>query len=582
MKYADLENRFGILKEIHHGQWANSYQAHDKKAKRDVFLKILTPAFQQDSVILKRFDREVEIASKIDHPNVVKLIEDGEIENSRYISFEWLEGKTLETFIDKGISKENKAGNDGNGEQTGLAVERAVHFVRQILSGLSAVHEAGIVHRDLKPGNILVDENDVIHLLDFSLAYAPTDARITSHNGIVGTPGYLAPEIVGGGEASEKSDLFAVGIIFYELLIGEPLFASNDIYEILQKVQDAQIPDITEVRDDVPAKLNAFIKKLLAPHPADRFKNADEALENLGSLAVSSTYIRPEPEKIRRNLKVPVTIAAAVIILLNIVIFKYFMPGKTAVSIFEPVDTLALNNAGNSELNDTVSENKPERFSEYKTDTIETASKDNNLTISPVKTEAKSDKPSAIDGAIEKLKSSIGEDNAGEKSDDALTFSLKPADSASDPGAEVVFDSVDISFDIKPWASVYCDGKYLGTTPVLARMKLPAGSYTFRFEHVEFPTLFKRFELTGAESYAIDLDLTQEFGRLEFSVKPWGYVFIDDIERGTTPLPDPIYIEPGEHTIRLNHPDFPEIVRKVSISAGEDLLLEENFVTRSR
>ena len=579
MRCDDLEKRFGILEEIHHGQWANSYRARDSQAEREVFLKILTPAFQKDATILKRFNREVEIASKIDNPNVVKLIEDGEIEGSRYICFEWLDGDTLESFIDKTISHDNKNIANGDSKSAGLPVNRAVDLIRQILSGLKAVHDAGIVHRDLKPGNILVDEDDVIHLLDFSLAYAPMDVRITSHTDIVGTPGYLAPEIIGGGESSPKSDLFAVGIIFYELLTGKALFTSDDIYEILQKVQDAQIPDISEYRDDVPPKLFELTKKLLAPHPADRFSSADEVLDDLANIDIPDETISAQViVKQKRRKHLILLVLAAVFSASLISKFALHDVKKEPVVKSEPLSAsntvrMVTSNSDSgaagsgAEFSDTLSalltpvENEPVATKEP--EQRQSADSDSELN-----TAEKSERDSINIKAV----------SAGDSAEEIF---VEAVESEPDDPIQTAFDSVNISFNIKPWASVYCDRKYLGTTPVLETIKLPSGYYSFRFEHVEFPSLFKSLDLSGAESYGFDIDLKQEFGSLEFAVKPWGYLYIDDIERGTTPLPAPIYIEPGEHSIRLNHPDFPEIVRVISISAGEKLLIEENFSSKS-
>ena len=141
-------------------------------------------------------------------------------------------------------------------------------------------------------------------------------------------------------------------------------------------------------------------------------------------------------------------------------------------------------------------------------------------------------------------------------------------------------DSVTVDFNVKPWARIYCDGNFLGTTPLLSSIKMLPDTYSLRFDHVDFPPLYKQFKFTNKASYKVNVDLTKEFARVDFSVKPWGYLFIDDIERGTIPLPNPIFIEPGEHTVRIHHPDFSDIIRKISVSAGESLTLEENFINQ--
>ena len=559
MKCGEIEDRFGILREVHHGQWANSYRAHDSSTDADVFLKILTPAFQHDPVIQERFNREVELAGKIDHPNVVKLIEDGEIEKSRYICFEWLEGDSLEVFIRKGSVSEGSEGKNSGASLNGLSLDKTVHYAEQILAGLSAIHQAEIIHRDLKPGNIFVGSDDRISLLDFSLAYAPANSRVTSHDDLVGTPGYMAPEVVSGGEAGVKSDLFAAGIIIYELLTGRQLFDSDDIYEILQQVQDADIPDIAEVRDDVPGGLRIFLNKLLAPHPADRFETADEALNELSGIDVGAAEDVPgESAQIRRKPKVryAVSVVAALLAVSVLIWFNFRKTGElpTAAEDFivenrviddsgierdipTVIDTLTAIDDDGIESYESVEADKPEVSPSVPTEDVE---------INPAIKEAE------------------------------ITVDNPAADQPQ--GFETSGDSVRIEFNIKPWASVYCDGELLGTTPALTEIKLASDSYLLRFEHVDFPPLYRQYSFTDDDSFMVNADLTSEFARLDFSVKPWGYLYIDDIEMGTIPLSNPVFIEPGRHIIRIKHPDFPEIVRSVSVDAGETLIVEEDFL----
>jgi len=579
MKCEDLESRFGILEEIHHGQWANSYHAHDRNTDTDVFIKILTPAFQKDSVIIKRFEREVELAGKIDHPNVVKLIDHGQIEKSRYICFEWLTGESLERFIRKFDTYEKLPQADDEKKLSGLSITRTISYARQILSGLAAIHEAGIIHRDLKPGNIIVDDDDRVHLLDFSLAYAPADARITSHQDLVGTPGYLAPEVVAGGEASVRSDLFAVGIIIYELLTGKQLFASLDIYEILQKVQDAEIPDISEIREDIPDPLKRVLEKLLAPHPLDRYDSAEDALEDF-----SNIEFKPEDKRVaeRKSVWLDLTVRYAVPGFLIVIIALIFIKldskkrlniqNEQPVDFIQPSDSLAHSDE-NGNSGDSLILSAEEKIPETVPNTTNRPlSEADDLEQSTMDTKSAENKFS-----VTGMTDSVPSDIQAQKSDyreNEITALQEPVEK------KLRVDSVMVEFSVKPWARVYCDGKFLGTTPVLNSVKISAENHTMRFDHGDFPPLYRQFNFTGKADYTVDIDLTEEFARVDFAVKPWGYLFIDDIERGTIPLPNPVFIEPGEHTIRIQHPDFTDIIRKISVSAGELLVIEENFVNQ--
>ena len=137
-------------------------------------------------------------------------------------------------------------------------------------------------------------------------------------------------------------------------------------------------------------------------------------------------------------------------------------------------------------------------------------------------------------------------------------------------------DSMDVVFEVYPWARVYVDGQLLGTTPILNGYKLLKGRYKFRFEHTEFPALEKTLNISSDKD--ITVDLTKEFGKIEFAVNPWGYLIIDEIEKGSVPSAKPIYIQPGEHTVKIKHPNYNEIVRVVTVEAGEILTIEEDFL----
>ena len=549
---AKIGNRFEIIDEIHHGQMANSYRAKDLESGSTVFLKILHPALKSDEDILMRFHREVKLAGSIEHPNVVNLVESGEIEGSLYISFEWQDGELLSSFF-AGIS-----------EGCGITLNETACCIAQILAGLQAIHDAGIVHRDLKPGNILLDKEGKIHILDFSLSLSSKDSRITAHGNIVGTPGYLAPEVIAGGNPSPQSDLFAVGIIFYELLSGEPLFSSDDIYSTLQKVHEADIVSLTEIREDVPREVDDFIKKLLAKHPDDRFPDARTALERLKS--IESLNIRedsPVMKRIpgKRKLSKYIYTSALIIFL-----------------VLASVVTLNINS-------NHVEETEPEQIASADTANIaDTSSGQTTSVDSTVIREPETEEPEIK--AVSKKEKSTTE----VKHDDESKITAPPAQSSeqkvdtssisnteSVEMAELKKDSVFVDISVFPWAKVYIEGKFLGTTPLLSGTKCLPGEHLVRFEHPEFPVVTKLIDFGDKAEFSININMENEFGRLDFEIIPWGYIIIDDMNEGTAPLPKPLFVAPGEHVVKIQHPNFMEVVRQIDIKAGEMIIVNVNF-----
>ncbi|MBC8204593.1 MAG: serine/threonine protein kinase [FCB group bacterium] len=456
-----------------------------------------------------------------------------------------------------------------------LAVPVVLDYARQLFSGLAAIHQAGIIHRDLKPGNILLDECGRIHILDFSLAYAKEDLRITPHDDIVGTPGYIAPEVIAGAEESISSDLFSAGVILYELLTNRTLFQSKDVFSTLQRVHEAVVPNITKIRADVPPEIKTTIKKLLSKHPIDRYSNTADVLEDLKKAEPEKIDVIPAPQALVRTKKRKISLYTAAILALllpltaALIYLKYKSPPmNTEVNYTDSSvdsdsidkyiaadnfsiagDKTAYENALYDSVNQVISAAKAVDTGEI----VEFALAEKDLTAMPAVSEIISPAEFHIEKKL------------------IVDSSIVKIDRTAIP------DSVVVTFAIYPWAKIYCDGNYLGVTPILAEIVLLNRDHQFRFEHPDFPALTKDFIAVNTDTFRIAADLTIEFGRLEFAVVPWSYLIIDDIERGVLPMAKPIFIQSGEHIIRFRHPHFDDIVKTISVTAGETLLVEADF-----
>jgi len=196
-----MVSHYRIVEKIGAGGMGEVYLAEDTELDRKVALKFLPPHLCQDEDCRKRFKREAQAAAKLDHPNIVPVYEVGDFKGRPFFAMAHIEGKSLRQVI-----KEGK-----------LTVEESVNLTMQICEGLHKAHESGVVHRDIKPGNILIDNEKRVRVVDFGLATVSGEEKLTKTGSTLGTVGYMSPEQVQGKEIDHRSDLFSVGIILYEM-----------------------------------------------------------------------------------------------------------------------------------------------------------------------------------------------------------------------------------------------------------------------------------------------------------------------------------------------------------------------------
>jgi serine/threonine protein kinase/tetratricopeptide (TPR) repeat protein len=246
------------------------YKAYDKELDRTVALKVLRPGLVADPQALKRFKQELLLASKISHPGILRIHDLGEFRAIKFISMAFVEGGDLAAILKK----------DGR-----LPIERCVRFMEQLCEALQAAHSANVVHRDLKPQNILVDAEDHVYISDFGIAKTlePSVTGMTRTGAVLGTPQYMSPEQVQGKPIDHRSDLYALGLILYEMLTGVLPFTGESSYQLMyQRVhQFPKKPEI--VTPDLPQYLSRICLRCLEKDPDMRYQNAREILADLKS-----------------------------------------------------------------------------------------------------------------------------------------------------------------------------------------------------------------------------------------------------------------------------------------------------------
>ena len=251
-----IAERYEIMKMLGEGGMGAVYKAKDRELDRLVALKVIRPELAGHPSILQRFKQELILARKITHRNVIRIYDLGVAEGLRFITMEFIEGQDLSSLL----------------EERKLTPEETVQILRQVCAALEAAHAEGIIHRDLKPQNIMIESGGRVVVMDFGLARSMEATGLTQAGALMGTPAYMSPEQAKGLPVDERSDVFALGIIFYQMLTGEvPFRADTALASLLLRTQ-APPPPPVQLVPSVPQQLSDIVLKSLAPNLPDRYQ----------------------------------------------------------------------------------------------------------------------------------------------------------------------------------------------------------------------------------------------------------------------------------------------------------------------
>ncbi len=517
-----LADKFKVTSCLKKTESAGVYIAENKNGKK-VLLKILRTKLV-DEETRKRFRREAKILSKLDHPNIVKVIEWEFGENFAYIIFEFFESQNLRALFSTKKLGEN---------------ERQKIFV-QLLKALDYLHKNGIIHRDLKPENILVDKNLEVKITDFGLSFLENDEFTTRLHAVVGTPAYMSPEQIKGQQVTEKSDLFALGIILFELYVGENPFVSGDFNQTINNVLNFKAENLKKYVDKFPPTIFAILQRLLEPNVNQRAESADEILKLL-------------PEKIVGEIKTGKKKLTPFIRILLIVIF-------TIVFI------LMINKRNNErkpasipkEITLTDSSEVKSEGSKNKIESVQNVTKPlKDEIVNPIAKKKSENKPKQIEKKTElkknvKNKTSKTSFTAKQKSKEIMIYSF-------------------------PWAEIYIDGNSVGVTPLEKPLKLAYGKHKLSIVNSYYPRLEREILISDSSPDEYKINLANEFAYLDISVFPWADIYLDTTFVAETPLNSPVPVLPGKYTLLLKNPHFKNYSKKISLKAKDTLKLNVNF-----
>jgi len=506
--------RYVIVEEIGQGAMGVVYKAVDPLIDRTVAIKTINLDLSKEELanFEKRFQREVQSAGKLNHPNIVTVYDVGRTEGVAYMAMEFLEGKELREILDSGVV---------------LPIEKIAHIASQVADGLGFAHEHGIVHRDVKPANVMVMKNGLVKITDFGIAQMSSASRTLSGM-VMGSPKYMSPEQVVGQAVDGRSDIFSLGVVLYEMLAGKTPFAGENISAIMYQIlNDEPIPP-KAFNQNIPDSINFIVLKALAKHPDKRYQNAKEMARDLKrykTMEISGSGEQPQPEESMERRKQPrenlgdttqimptlvppnANSSAAHGLAMrdgwwNTQRFMLYaaIPAMivtfAAVVVLSKTKQVAPPSATSSQAAPPAAVNLSPDMAQQASPTVQPAAPglaiaDAAKAVSDTKQHANpADKPVLIPAA-EKIKP---------KNEKIKIDTAKKSVAVSKPTA---LDDASVTLAISPWGEVFVDGKRLGVTPPLHDLKLSSGKHTILIVNSTFSPYSKTIDLAPGSTHKI-------------------------------------------------------------------------------
>jgi serine/threonine protein kinase/Flp pilus assembly protein TadD len=340
-----LANRYEIIEELGKGGMGRVYRVEDTKLNQEVAIKLIKPEIAKDKKTIERFRNELKTARMIAHKNVCRMFDLGESEGAHFITMEYVRGEDLKSMI-------RMSGQLGTGT--------AINIAKQVCDGLAEAHRLGVVHRDLKPQNIMIDKEGIARIMDFGIARSLESKGITGAGVVIGTPEYMSPEQVEGKETDQRSDIYSLGVILYEMVTGSVPFEGDSPFMIGVKHKSEMPRDPKEINTQIPEDLSSVIMRCLIKDKEKRYQSAGEVRSELSNIEKGITtaerIVPPKKPLTSKEITVQFSLkrlfipAVAVIALaiIAVIIWKPFIRkqavpiplGKTSLAVL-PFDDLS-------------------------------------------------------------------------------------------------------------------------------------------------------------------------------------------------------------------------------------------------
>jgi serine/threonine protein kinase len=262
-------DRYVIIEELGRGGMGNVYKVLDRELGERVALKLLKPEIASDERMIERFRNELKLARKITHKNVCRMYDISKEKRTPYITMEYVSGEDLKSSL-------RRMGH--------LSVAKTIYIAKQVCEGLAEAHELGVIHRDLKPQNIMIDKQGYAHIMDFGIARSTKAKGVTTSGMMIGTPDYMSPEQVEGKEVDLRADIYAMGVILFEMLTGTTPFQGDTAISIALKHTKEKPPDPREINRQIPAELSSVVLKCMEKDKAKRYQKVEELYDRLNEI----------------------------------------------------------------------------------------------------------------------------------------------------------------------------------------------------------------------------------------------------------------------------------------------------------
>ncbi len=580
MEETRLIGKYRIVREISRSSITSVYEALQPPLDRKVLIKRLHPEYISDREISARFEREARTLGLIKHQNIVHIYDYHASEDDLYLVEEWISGGSVADLLK---------------EHGTLTEPETVAIALDVLEGLEVAHKAGIIHRDIKPSNLLISHEGVVKITDFGLSQFEGSPGLTQQGMVIGTPAYMAPEVVSTGQADARSDLYSLGVTLYELMTGENPFLTKNLSETLTKVLSFKPAPL----EGVSPKMQKLLASMLDKKEEKRPASVTEALEQIRELAKtfqvehgwrdvkltatpdlamreeSGSGIRPRV-KPKRTIKVVFTA-------LTVIIMCVF-----AFIIYNNISNRSENNISTTEKRGEPSESPILSPVYPREDSIHQQDVNNQaVSIHPDQDMNMSDRSNLLDKTNSDIgsKSSKEIDSLDQRSYTAVRNLLTPesseAPSRERESAEPWSASGQLEkrvgylmLSVEPWANVFFENRFMAQTPYISPLELPSGEVTLTLVNPDFPPLTRTFIIPSGDTLHERVNLLSLVGIIDFiDAYPWAEVYLDGDYLGRTPIGKRLYLPLGEHKISFRHPNFPEHIEKLKV--------DKNFSLRS-
>ena len=555
----DRIGQYEIIEELSRSSTTTVFKTYQRSLERFVLLKQLHPHLTQEDDIVRRFEREAKAAARIKHEHIVDVFDYGTWQNVYYIAMEFVDGITLKTIIAR----------DGP-----LPLGIAATILRDTLKGLAHAHSKGVYHRDMKPANILISTEGVVKITDFGLALISDYPSITAQDGVVGTPAYMSPEQISGEDLDGRSDIFSVGVTFYEMLAGRRAYDGESFSACITQLLTEPPPKIRDVREDVPAEAAEILAKMMTKSISKRYRSCEEVLEDIQRRSILigqlvpreklASYITspqsgllkvtaPEPKRVARKVRLAVAGILSISFLILVAAGWILFPRSPQDNTQEPLpfNTFPIEESPQSESTDTSLALTPPHQAHAE------PNPQSGQEEPPLKPETAT-LPER--GEVKKMGSQISQEEDRKES--------------SIPNQPVETGYGTLEINCFPWAELYIDDQFIDTTPLPGAVSLEVGPHKIALVNPDFPPYFETIEIEPDQRKRIDVSLLTKVGFLDVNVHPWATVILDDDSIDTTPLATPILLRTGPHTLRLTNPRFGVFEENIEIMAGETLRVE--------